>query len=162
MGGSGNIGSDPQFIDADGPNGLPGTADDDLRLDYGSPCIDAASNAAVPADTFDLDGDGDTTEPTPLDLVGYARFRDDPLTPDSGAGTPPIVDMGAYEFRPLGDLNCDGALNNFDVDPFVLALLDPAAYAAAHPDCDIANADVNGDRRVNNFDIDAFVRLLLG
>ncbi|MGH6958864.1 MAG: hypothetical protein ACREE7_00120, partial [Dongiaceae bacterium] len=64
-------------------------------------------------------------------------------------------------FQP-GDLNCDGAVNNFDIDPFVLALLDPAAYAAAYPDCDIDLADVNGDGVVNNFDIDPFVELLLG
>lgn len=62
----------------------------------------------------------------------------------------------------LGDLNCDGAVNNFDIDPFVLALTDPAAYAAAYPDCDISAADVNEDGAVNNFDIDAFVALLAG
>ncbi|MBL8879871.1 MAG: hypothetical protein JNG88_12190 [Phycisphaerales bacterium] len=55
------------------------------------------------------------------------------------------------------DINCDGAVNNFDIDPFVLALSDPAAYAAAHPDCDIRAADTNSDGVVNNFDIDDFV-----
>jgi hypothetical protein len=61
-----------------------------------------------------------------------------------------------------GDLNCDGVVDNFDIDPFVLALTDPEAYAAAFPDCDINNADTNGDGLVNNFDIDAFVALLSG
>jgi dienelactone hydrolase len=61
-----------------------------------------------------------------------------------------------------GDLDCNGAVNNFDIDPFVLALSDPAAYAAGYPDCDAALADVNGDGAVNNFDIDAFVALLTG
>ncbi|MGE0481465.1 MAG: hypothetical protein AB7Q17_13435 [Phycisphaerae bacterium] len=61
-----------------------------------------------------------------------------------------------------GDMNCDGVVNNFDIDPFVLALTDPAAYAAAFPDCDINNADVNDDGDVNNFDIDPFVVLLTG
>jgi hypothetical protein len=61
-----------------------------------------------------------------------------------------------------GDLNCDGVVNNFDIDPFVLALSNPAAYAAAYPDCDAANADINGDGVVNNFDIDPFVALLSG
>jgi hypothetical protein len=61
-----------------------------------------------------------------------------------------------------GDLNCDGAVNAFDIDPFVLALTDPAGYAAAHADCNIELADTNGDGVVNAFDIDPFVRLLTG
>ena len=61
-----------------------------------------------------------------------------------------------------GDLNCDGLVNNFDIDAFVLALTDPAAYAQQFPDCDATNADANGDGVVNNFDIDAFVELLTG
>jgi hypothetical protein len=62
----------------------------------------------------------------------------------------------------LGDLNCDGLVNAFDIDPFVLALTDPAAYQAAHPDCQLMNADINGDGLVNAFDIDPFVVLLTG
>jgi len=60
----------------------------------------------------------------------------------------------------LGDLNCDGAVNVFDIDPFVLALTDAAAYAAAYPDCDAMRADITGDGAVNVFDIDPFVSLL--
>ncbi len=63
----------------------------------------------------------------------------------------------AYE---AGDMNCDGFVNNGDIDPFVLALNDPGAYAAAYPDCDINLADINGDTYVNNGDIDPFVVLL--
>jgi len=40
-----------------------------------------------------------------------------------------------------GDLNCDGAVNPFDIDPFVLALTSPGGYAAAYPNCNILNAD---------------------
>jgi outer membrane protein assembly factor BamB len=57
----------------------------------------------------------------------------------------------------LADLNCDGQINNFDIDPFVLALTDPAAYDIAFPNCDSAAADINRDGAVNNFDIDPFV-----
>jgi len=65
-------------------------------------------------------------------------------------------------FVPPGDLNCDGAINNFDIDPFVLALTDSIAYARAYPHCDWILGDVNGDGVVNNFDIDPFVTLLSG
>jgi hypothetical protein len=61
-----------------------------------------------------------------------------------------------------GDLNCDRLVNVFDIDPFVLALSDPAGYAAAYPTCEIAAADVNGDGQLNAFDIDPFVELLTG
>ncbi|MBL8878540.1 MAG: autotransporter-associated beta strand repeat-containing protein [Phycisphaerales bacterium] len=61
----------------------------------------------------------------------------------------------------LADMNCDGFVDNFDIDPFVLALTAPAVYAAAFPSCDAANGDVNGDGTLNNFDIDVFVNCIL-
>ncbi|MCD4781549.1 MAG: right-handed parallel beta-helix repeat-containing protein, partial [Candidatus Omnitrophica bacterium] len=100
-GGTANINANPLFIDPDGPDDIPGTEDDDFRLMSGSPSIDSANNFDVPADTFDLDGDGDTTEPLPYDLGGNVRFYDDPLTADTGNGTAPIVDMGAYEYNDI-------------------------------------------------------------
>jgi C1A family cysteine protease len=66
------------------------------------------------------------------------------------------------ECEALGDMNCDGVVNGYDIDPFVLALTDPAAYAGAFPDCRAMNADVNGDGQLNGFDIDPFVQLLIG
>jgi hypothetical protein len=64
-----------------------------------------------------------------------------------------------------GDLNCDGAVNGFDIDPFVLALTSApgfAAYHASYPDCDGMLADINCDGAVNGFDIDPFVQCLTG
>jgi hypothetical protein len=89
-----------------GPDGEWGTGDDDhgdLRLQAGSPCIDAADCTEVPADVFDLDDDGDRTEPIPYDLDGQPRCVDDPETGDTGIGFP-CVDMGAYEFQPTSDV----------------------------------------------------------
>ncbi len=99
-GGTGNSASDPLFVDADGADNIAGTQDDDLRIRDGSPAIDAGDNTAVPADTLDLDNDGDTTEPIPFDLDGTPRFVDISSIADTGNGTPPIVDMGAYENVP--------------------------------------------------------------
>ncbi|MHC4527065.1 MAG: right-handed parallel beta-helix repeat-containing protein, partial [Planctomycetota bacterium] len=103
LGGTGNIGDDPNFVrdPNDGGDGWDGGNNDDygdLRLTEGSACIDAADNNSVPPDTADLDGDGNTTEPTSRDLIGHLRFIDDPNTADTGSGASPIVDMGAYEF----------------------------------------------------------------
>jgi hypothetical protein len=55
--GIGNIDADPLFVDADGLDNVMGTADDNLRLLGGSPCLDAGNNLAVPPSlTADLDG----------------------------------------------------------------------------------------------------------
>ncbi|MHC4365689.1 MAG: right-handed parallel beta-helix repeat-containing protein [Planctomycetota bacterium] len=89
--GAGNIDADPCLAD---PN------HDDYHLLLGSPCIDAGDNNSVPADSLDLDGDGNTTEPIPFDLDGKPRFIDDSSVLDTGNGMPPIVDMGAYEYVP--------------------------------------------------------------
>lgn len=61
-----------------------------------------------------------------------------------------------------GDVNCDGSVDFFDIDPFLLALFDPTGYAAAFPDCDITAADTNRDGGVNFFDIDSFLECLFG
>jgi parallel beta-helix repeat protein len=115
---NGNISADPRFVSASpGPDGKWGTADDtygDLHLLPGSPCIDVGSNADVPADICDLDDDGNTTEPLPFDLAGASRFADDPYTPDTGSGTAPIVDIGAYEYH-CADASGDGHVDVVDL-----------------------------------------------
>ena len=59
-----------------------------------------------------------------------------------------------------GDADCDGTVNVFDIDPFVMALTDLPAYTAQYG-C-AANADCNCDGAVNVFDIDAFVSCMIG
>ncbi len=60
------------------------------------------------------------------------------------------------------DANCDGSVNFFDIDAFLLAVLDPAAFAAQYPTCETPNADVNRDGRIDFFDIDPFLACLFG
>jgi hypothetical protein len=80
---------------------------------------------------------------------------------EAGVDAFAITDLNCGQML-AGDLNCDGTIDAFDIDPFVLALTDPAGYAAAYPDCAAAAADVNGDGKVDAFDIDPFVKLLTG
>jgi hypothetical protein len=75
--GTGNLNLDPLFVD---------DINHDLRLQSGSPAINAGSNASLPPDTRDLDGDSNITEAIPLDIVRNPRIN----------GT--NVDMGAFEF----------------------------------------------------------------
>ncbi|MHC4474523.1 MAG: right-handed parallel beta-helix repeat-containing protein [Planctomycetota bacterium] len=110
---TGNIDADPCFADV---------STEDLRLLPGSPCIDAGDNNSVPADTADLDGDGNTVEPIPFDVGGLPRFVDDLCAGDTGnPGTlgPPVVDMGAYEFLPA-DIDGSGAVDLRDLCEFAL------------------------------------------
>ncbi len=53
----------------------------------GSPALDSGLQSAVPPDTFDLDGDGNTAEPVPFDQRGVGYLR--------GVGS--AVDVGAVE-----------------------------------------------------------------
>ncbi len=78
--GVGNISIDPRFVDPTNGN---------YQLAPGSPCIDAGSNLALPPNMT-------------RDIAGQPRRVDDPNTIDTGAGSPPIVDMGAYEFQAPG------------------------------------------------------------
>ena len=95
--GPGNINFDPCFVDPGYRDTNYIWVDGDYHLLPDSPCIDAGDNISVPADIHDLDGDGNTAEPLPFDLDGNPRFVDRPDIEDTGNGTPPIVDMGAYE-----------------------------------------------------------------
>ncbi len=100
--GTGNINADPCFVDAIGG---------DLQLSTpNSPCVDAGNNNAIPADTPDLDGDGNTVEPIPFDLAGNSRVM------DGDGDLTATVDMGAYEFALayFGDFDNNCSVNFFD------------------------------------------------
>ncbi len=87
-GGTDILDVDPRFTDAAGG---------DYRLMAHSPAIDAGSNADVVTDTWtDIDEDGDFSEELD-DLDGNPRRYDDAIVIDTGTGTAPIVDMGAFE-----------------------------------------------------------------
>ena len=148
-GGAGNFDADPLFPDPDGPDDTAGTEDDDYSLGPYSPCTDAGDNSLVPDDVLDMDGDGNTTEKMPLDVYGDPRRSDDPDVPDTGAGTAPLVDMGAAEFQGrscAADFNGDGSVNTLDV----LAFLN--AWVGGDQ-----SADFNGDGTINTLDVLAFL-----
>lgn len=79
--GQGNLNIDPDLRNPD---------QGDYRLGFGSPAIDAGSNSAPFVQS--------------TDLAGNPRMMDDPSVQDSGNGTSPIVDMGAYEALPAEEV----------------------------------------------------------
>ncbi|MBX7211278.1 MAG: choice-of-anchor D domain-containing protein [Verrucomicrobiaceae bacterium] len=77
-----------------------------LAFSPGSLARDGGSAALLPADTFDLDGDSNTTEPLPLDQRGFPFLR-------QVGGS---VDIGALEYVPtntLVDITADGIDGDF-------------------------------------------------
>jgi len=97
--GTGNLNVNPLFVNQSGF---------DFRLQPGSPAIDSGSNALVPAGTS-------------VDFDGLPRYIDDPAVADSGAGTAPIVDRGAFERQAPpppacpADLNASGSVDASDL-----------------------------------------------
>ncbi len=77
----GNLDVTPSFLGAASPS-APASSFYPIA---GSPVIDAGATANLPADSTDLDGDGNMTEPVPVDLAGAPR----------SVGVAP--DMGVFE-----------------------------------------------------------------
>lgn len=61
-----------------------------------------------------------------------------------------------------GDMNCDGAVDFDDIDPFLTALSGRAAFETLYPDCNWLSGDIDNDGGVNSNDVDPFVALLGG
>lgn len=68
-----------------------------------------------------------------------------------------------YEFNLIqrGDMNCDGFVDGLDIQPFLVALQDPGAYATSYVGCDILNGNMDGNTTVDEFDVPGFVNRLL-
>jgi hypothetical protein len=112
--GSGNINLPPLFIDA---------GSGDLRLQAGSPCIDTGSNAAVgPAAATDLAGE--------------------PRIIDGNCDANSIVDIGAYEYYLVGDLNAACGVNADDFNQLSASWLQTGCVRPGN--CNQADIDRNG------------------
>ncbi|MCH8807590.1 MAG: FG-GAP repeat protein [Planctomycetes bacterium] len=136
-------------------------ADDDNGPDSGSAYLFTTASGRQIAKLLPNDGAAG-------DLFGFSAaisgstaivgaFEDDDNGRSSGSAY--LFDAGA---APRGDMNCDGRLDGADIDPFFLALGDPAAYLLQFPKCDPLNGDMNGDGRLDGGDIDPFFACLGG
>ncbi len=102
----GNLDIDPRFLRLPAAGLLAG-APGDFRLISGSPAINAGTVTNLPADSQDLDGDGDLTEKLPLDLGKQPRVLG--AAPDMGVfetGGPGVIAVPAViKFLPNSGLN---------------------------------------------------------
>lgn len=136
--GGGNVDLDPMFVrnSSDGGDGWtdnPATVDidegenddyGDLRLQPGSPCINAG-------DPNSVQGPGET------DLDGHARVL---------CGR---VDMGAYESA-IGDFDCNQAVNLNDLSAWSACMTDPQS-GPYMPGCESFDFDGDGDVDLRDF-----------
>ncbi len=129
LGGVGNSGVDPMFVDADGPDDIPGTEDDNLRLLPGSPAIKAGDPVGFVGPASDLDGH--------------------PRTMCSRR------DIGAYEFG-IGDYDCDQTVDLWDFSAWDSCASGPEG-APYTEDCKAF--DFNTDKLIDLFDFAGFQRL---
>ena len=130
LGGFGNIGDDPLFVDPAGPDGIPGTLDDDLHLADGSPCVNRADFYAGFEVGF-------------VDIDGEARIQSCRL------------DMGAYE-SPFFASDCN---NNGEADECDLAnsTSSDCNQNGILDECDIADGsseDCNGNGFPDECDVE--------
>ncbi|MFT7676254.1 MAG: hypothetical protein ACI8QC_000223 [Planctomycetota bacterium] len=102
MAGTGNIGTNPGFEDQAGG---------DFNLTLASFAVDAGNNSGVPAGIV-------------VDVNLEDRFVDELSVPDTGNGSAPVVDMGAYEFQGgigTGDPGCMPLANSTGISSTLTA-----------------------------------------
>ncbi len=133
----------------------------------GSEAVAAHGNAPVPL----ADG-GHWADSVTSTFQGWSQEA--AMTPALAVGTrkhmtdldwAAMADIGWELAPPLvgGDLNGDALVNTEDINPFILALVDAAAFTAAFPHVDrFAAGDLSGDGLVNVEDINPFILALTG
>jgi len=130
----GNLALPPHFTESPnpGPDGMwDGVNDDlgDLRLQPGSPCINAGDPDFVP-------------QPGETDLDGHARVL---------CGR---VDMGAYEFG-IGDVDCNHTVDLMDLAAWEQCMTDPLQSTIANRQsaiqCEALDFDSDSDIDLSDF-----------
>jgi len=110
------VGADPLL----GSLSFSGGPTQTMAPQSGSPVIDAGSNANLPPDTVDLDGDGDKFEPVPIDQRGGSRI----LNGTVEIGSVEVSLPGAAPFQLMLDTSGPAA-NQLAALDSVLYLRDP-------------------------------------
>lgn len=116
---TGNLTDDPGFVDAEGADETAGTDDDDYRLDYDSPCI----NAGNPNPIYQADNEPDSCDQglqSPINIGAYGN------TIDAAANQAPVAqggsdvtddDVAVEVTLPATDLNGDSVTYTIESQP---------------------------------------------
>jgi hypothetical protein len=128
----------------------------------------AGGSSQLLGDTWEWDGDDwlavPGLAPSPRAALGLAYNAQRRAVMMFGGQVGPTEFDSAtfgYGWPCRGDMNCDGAVDFDDINPFVTALVSPASYNAQYPDCYWFSGDCNLDGTVDFDDINPFVGLLV-
>jgi FG-GAP repeat protein len=120
---------------------------------FGGATFFASPGVALSGDTLVVGAPGEDSNTTGVN-------GDQANNSASGSGAAYVFTLAACPS--LGDMNCDCTVDVSDIDPFVLALLDPIAYGVAYPPpCDLLDGDMQPDGNVDGGDTQGFVDLLV-
>jgi len=140
-----------------------------IWFDYLSSFLPAQAPLPVPIDTLEKQATwfvAAVSASTGEDLrdlfeTAYGFPVDESAWPEIFAAVSARVAARSIPAPTAGDSNCDCVVDVNDVPAFVMALINPAGYAASYPDCDRMISDVNRDDRIDGRDIQAFVLTLV-
>lgn len=140
LGGTGNIGTDPLFVDI---------ANSDYRLQSNSPCIDVGENTAVPPEVVtDLDGNPRIANGT-VDMGAYEFFSLEVAIDIKPGSYPNAINLGSYGLVPVAILSSE----DFDattIDPNTIELALATVAVRGKSNKFMAHQeDVNGDGLVD-------------
>jgi hypothetical protein len=110
---------------------------------------------------YEIWGGSNDTYHQLTDTVDHADYDWDFALHTVRGGMAGLVSLAGLVPVVAGDVNCDGAVDFDDINPFVLRLTSAAGYRAAFPNCPDAHGDANGDGVVDFGDINPFVSLLV-
>ncbi len=117
-----------------------------------TPNKDTANTGTLDTYIVDLDGNGNSIQIRMTCFVDFEAMAFDNIE----------IFTESAGFLP-GDANGDGNVDFGDIDPFLLALFDPAAYALMYPDIDPnVVLDFDGDNNLSFGDIDGFIAAIFG
>lgn len=137
-GGDGNIGLNPLFVEPVDPDGFYGPLEPDYRLKADSPCINAGLTETIDWGIWD-------PSPPYLDLDNKPRELCK------------FVDMGAYEFGLLGDVDCNLLVDLADFAHWSTCVTGPDSKVGLLPGCEAFDSD--GDSDIDLRDLAGFLQV---
>ncbi|MCC7204319.1 MAG: PD40 domain-containing protein [Phycisphaeraceae bacterium] len=147
-------------------NLVAGDVDGNFGYDIFMTVLSTGQTMRLSRDPGGPDSDGFSTNPAVNGDGTMAVFDSDAanlVSPDGNSEADIFLAHVSHPAATLpGDFNADGLVNVQDINPFVLALGNLAAYMEQYPQIAIADVELTGDGLINVQDINPFVTLLAG
>ena len=128
---------------------------------YDPECYD--NNIPDECDLADCDGSPWCSDCQPNGILDWCDINEGTSQDTNTNGIPDECEGDPCSGQERGDTNGDGSINSLDIDPFVVAVSNPAQYNVNYaPLLWECTGDINCDGSMNSLDIDPFVECLSG